>query len=147
MLTRMLNEFAPLMRLQRDMDRLWDVWKGALEGAGPARAYGAAYPGINLWEEGDAAYLEAELPGLNMDDVEVLVAGNEVTLNGRRKIADPEGTVWSRRERAQGEFSRSVTLPWAIDADKVQATLRDGVLNVVLPKAESHKPRKVKVEG
>ncbi len=80
-----------------------------------------------------------------MEDLEVLVSGNEVTITGERKIREPESANWHRRERSQGRFSRTLTLPWEVDADKVQATLRDGVLSVRLPKAESAKPKKVKV--
>jgi len=159
MLARMMNDlnpafgnpafgpFAPLMRLRGEMDRLFENF---FEDLPSARPYGAGYPGVNLWEEGDSAYLEAELPGLTLDDVEVYVTGNEVAINGQRRIggqedAKQDGVNWHRRERSQGRFSRTMTLPWEIDADKVEARLQDGVLTVKLPKCESCKPRKVKV--
>ena len=109
------------------------------------RGYAAGYPGVNLWEDGDTAYIEAKVPGLNMDDIEVLVSGNELTINGERRIAAPENGQYQRRERASGRFSRVLTLPWETDADKVEAKLHDGVLTVTLPKCEACKPRKVKV--
>jgi HSP20 family protein len=133
---------APLLRLHDDMNRLFE---GLFEDMPDARPYGAAYPALNTWEDGDTAYVEAELPGLGMDDVEILVSGNEVTINGQRKIEAAEGATWHRRERSQGKFSRVLSLPWEIDADKVEARLRDGVLTVRLPKCESCKPKKVKV--
>ena len=142
MLTRMLNDVSPLMRLQDGMSELLEDF---FYDTPAVRGYGAGYPGINLWEDGDAAYIEAEMPGLSMEDIEVLVTGNEVTISGERKIAEPEGALFHRRERASGRFSRVLTLPWDIDAEKVQATLRDGVLTVTLPKRESCKPRKVQV--
>lgn len=150
MLARMANDFglglgssfSPLLRLHDDMNRLFE---GFFEDRPAARPYGAAYPAVNSWEDGDSAWLEAELPGLAMEDVEVYMSGNEVTVNGRRKIDAAEGAAWHRRERAQGEFSRTLTLPWEIDADKVEAKLRDGVLTVRLPRCESCKPKKVKV--
>ena len=77
----------------------------------------------------------------------MLVSGNEVTINGRRTIEAPEKATWHRRERSHGQFSRTLTLRWEIDADKVEAKLRDGVLTVTLPKSESHKPKRVKVAG
>jgi HSP20 family protein len=134
--------FAPLLRLHGEMDRMFEDF---FEGAPASRRYGAAYPALNTWEDGDAAYVEAELPGLGMEDIEVLVSGNGVTINGERKIEAAGGANWHRRERGQGRFSRAVTLPGEIDADKVDAKLQDGVLTVRLPRSESHRPKKVKV--
>ena len=152
MLARMNNDYgfalgsavAPLLRLHNDMNRLFE---GFFEDLPDVRPYGAAYPALNTWEDGDSAYVEAELPGLGMDDVEIFVSGNEVTINGQRKIEAADGANWHRRERAQGKFSRMLSLPWEIDADKVEAKLQDGVLTVRLPKCESCKPKKVKVLG
>jgi len=142
MLTRMMNDFAPLFRLHNQMNRLFEDF---YEDAPAARPYGAGYPAVNLWEDGDAAWAECELPGLGMEDIEVLVTGSEVTINGQRKIAEVNDASWQRRERSQGRFSRTFSLPWEIDADKVEAKLLDGVLTVKLPKCESCKPKKVKV--
>jgi HSP20 family protein len=142
MFGRMMNDFAPLMRLQDEMNQLFENFFDDM----PAqRGLSAGYPGVNLWEDGDNAYVEAELPGFGMEDVEVLVTGNELTINGERKIADQTNASYHRRERGRGRFSRTMTLPWEIDADKVQAKLVDGVLTVTLPKAESAKPKKVKL--
>jgi HSP20 family protein len=111
------------------------------------RPYSPAFPAINLWEEGDSAHIEAELPGLTMNDLEVLVMGNQVTINGQRKIEQPKDAAWHRRERSHGKFTRTVTLPWDVDAEKVEAKLQDGVLRVHLPKSEAAKARKVKIQS
>jgi HSP20 family protein len=142
MLARMMNDFAPLARLQDEMNRLFENF---FEDSPARRGYAAGYPGVNLWEDGDIAYVECELPGVNMNDLEIFVTGNELTINGERKIAAAENASWHRRERATGRFSRTLTLPWEVDADKVEAKLLDGVLTVTLPKCESCKPKKVKV--
>jgi len=142
MLTRMMNDFSPLVRLHNEMNRLFD---GFFEDMPRVRPYAASYPALNTWEDGDNAWVEAELPGLGLEDIEVLVNGGEVTINGERKLGEPQGATWHRRERSHGRFSRTLTLPWDVDADKVHATLRDGVLTVQLPKAETAKPKKVKV--
>lgn len=142
MLARMMNDFSPLVRLQEDMNRLFE---GFFEDMPTVRGFGAAYPAMNLWEDGDNAYVESELPGLTLDDIEVYVTGSELTIAGQRKIAEPDKANWHRRERAHGRFSRTLTLPWEIDADKVQASLRDGVLTVTLPRSAAAKPKKVKV--
>jgi HSP20 family protein len=142
LMNRMTNEFAPLMQLQGQMNRLFESFSEDLP---TARPYATAYPALNTWEDGDNAYVEAELPGMSMDDLEIYVAGSELRIAGERKIAEPQGASWHRRERTQGRFTRTLTLPWEIDADKVEATLKDGVLTIKLPKCESCKPRKVKV--
>jgi HSP20 family protein len=134
----------PVLRLHGEMNRLFESF---FEDA-PAlatRPYARGWPALNTWEDGDAAWVEAELPGLAMDDVEVLVSGSDVTINGERRIAAPDNAAWHRRERSQGRFSRTLSLPWEIDADKVEARLQDGVLTVRLPKCETCKPKKVKV--
>ena len=144
MLTRMMNDFtfAPLMRLQDEMNRLFEDFFHDM----PAqRGYAAGYPGVNLWEDGDAAWIETELPGMSMNDVEVLVCGKEVTIKGDRRIGDVKNANYHRRERGSGQFSRTLTLPWEIGAEKVEARLRDGVLTVKLPKSEYARPTKVKV--
>ena len=145
MLARLMNQpYSPLLRLQNDMNRLIE---GFFEDLPESRPYSAGYPALNTWEDGDNAYVEAELPGMTMDDIEVYVLGNELTLSGERKLEQPTDASWHRRERSQGRFSRTLSLPWAIDAEQVEAKLHDGILTVRLPKAESAKPRKIKVLG
>jgi len=142
MMARMMNDFAPLFRLQKDMNSLFET---LLDDRPAVRPYGQSYPALNTWEDADAAYVEAELPGLTMDDVEVYVLGSELTISGERKIEQPQDAAWHRRERSHGRFQRTLGLPWPIDADHVEAKLTDGVLCIRLPKAETAKPKKVKV--
>jgi HSP20 family protein len=142
MIARMMNEFAPLYCLQNDMNRLFEHFFDDLP---QVRPYAASYPAMNTWADGDAAWVEAELPGLSLEDVQVFVNGNQLSISGERKIADQKNATWHRRERAQGNFTRTMTLPWEIDADKVEAKLTDGILTVKLPKCETCKPKKVKV--
>lgn len=145
MAARRTDDLFPLMRLQ---DEVTDLFGNMVEDVLASRGYGATYPGVNVWEDGDNAFVEAELPGMSMDDIEVDVMGNEVTIKGERKIPDPpQNGVYRRRERPQGAFSRMLTLPWEIDAEHVEAKLHDGVLTVRLPKSESAKPRKIKVQA
>jgi len=142
MQARMTNDFAPLFRLQTHMNRLFDQ---LLDDQPSVRPYGQTYPAMNTWEDAEAAYVEAELPGMTMEDVEVYVLGAELTISGERKIAQPQDASWHRRERSHGRFQRTLGLPWPIDADRVEAKLTDGVLWIRLPKAETAKPKKVKV--
>jgi len=83
---------------------------------------------------------------MGMEDVEVLVNGDELTIKGQRKAAEAKEQSFHRQERVIGNFSRTVTLPFDVDAEKVQATLKDGVLRITLPKAASARPRKIEVK-
>src|ERR1700730_18468424 len=96
------------------MSNLSDVFGSMFEDALSARTFGAAYPGVNVWEDGDNVYVEAELPGMTMNDIEATVMGDQVTIKGERKINYPQEGCVRRRERPQGAFSRMLTLPWEI---------------------------------
>ena len=133
----MLDAIDRLNWWTRQVDQLWN---------GAAAAEPAASPALNLWEDGDTFHAEAELPGFKIEDLDLAVAGSELRIRGRRET--PAGKTWAvhRRERPSGEFSRTITFPAEIDADRVQAALQDGVLRVTLPKAPSAKPRRIDVK-
>jgi HSP20 family protein len=109
-----------------------------------ARASGS-HPAINIWEDETAFHAEAEVPGIDLDALEIFVIGRELTVKGERKLERPEGVTEHRSERRAGAFHRVVYLPAEVDASRVEAALRDGVLHITLPKAESAKPRKVHI--
>ena len=133
-----------LQGFQNEMNRLFDRW-----GDGGHSFFGArAYPPLNVWEEGDAAYVEAELPGQDLKDLEIYVTGgNQLTLKGERKQASADKGVWHRQERNFGQFTRTLTLPFPVDPDKVEARLENGVLRIKLAKHESARPRKIEVKA
>jgi len=133
------NPLAGTTQLRREMGELFDNMAWPFGGL-------RAFPALNLWEEGEALFAEAELPGMGMEDVEVLVNGDELTIKGQRKAAEAKEQSFHRQERVIGNFSRTVTLPFDVDAEKVQATLKDGVLRITLPKAASARPRKIEVK-
>jgi HSP20 family protein len=131
-----------LAQFQHEMNRLFDRW------GGPGAAAAPAFPPVNVWEENDHVVLEAELPGLELKGLEIFVTGgNQLSLKGERKTPLAEKAVWHRQERAQGTFQRSLTLPFPVDADKVEARLENGVLRVQLAKHESARPRKIQVKA
>lgn len=105
------------------------------------------FPALNVWEDGDNLMAEAELPGLRIEDVEILVEGDELTIKGRLNAPPLDGANYLRRERVVGEFTRAITLPRPIDSAAVEATLKDGVLTIKLPKAEEAKARKITVRS
>jgi HSP20 family protein len=132
-----------LQQFQGEMNRLFDRWAGT---NGPTAA--ASFPAVNVWEDGEQVFVEAELPGLNLRDLEIYVTGgNQLTLKGVRKPNAPEKGVWHRQERSFGSFVRTLTLPFPVDPEKVDARLEHGVLTVQLAKHESARPRKIPVKA
>ena len=106
------------------------------------------FPLLNAWETGDSFYSEAELPGLALEDLEIYMAdANTLTVKGQRKVPEMAAGQWHRRERAFGTFDRSFTLPGAVNADEVEASLKHGVLTIKLPKAHELRPRKIEVKA
>jgi HSP20 family protein len=137
--------FSPLwnqlQQFQGEVNRAFDRWSGFGSSL-------ASFPTVNVWEEGDQLHVEAELPGLELKDLEIFVTGsNEITLKGQRQLNAPAKGAWHRRERTAGEFVRTLSLPYAVDAEKVEARLENGVLHVTLAKHASARPRKIPVKA
>jgi HSP20 family protein len=134
----------PLHQLRDEMDRLWSgVFAPAADGLLPPMF--RSQPAANVWEQGDALLVEMELPGVKNDQVDISVAGGELSVKVNRPEVEQEGVTYHRRERPVGSFTRVLRLPVEVNADRVEAELRDGVLLVTLPKSDSAKPRKINV--
>ena len=134
----------PLHQLRDEMDRLLTGFMGS---PGDGLSMFRRQPAANVWERPDAFMVEIEAPGVISEQLEISVVGNELSIKIQRPEAAEEGVTYHRRERPQGTFGRVLRLPTEIDADHVVAELRDGVLTLTLPKAESAKPRKISVAG
>lgn len=144
MVFRYLYTPHPMYRLRDDLDRLLTGFLGhwpADQLAGARRGQ----PAVNVWEQDDTLLAEMEVPGLTSDQVDISVVGDELSLKVDRPEPKQEGVTYHRRERPTGSFTRVLRLPVEIDAGRVEAELRDGVLTVTLPKAESARPRKIEV--
>ena len=103
---------------------------------------------VDLWETKDAYHLRADLPGVRPDELEINVTSDSISISGEVKgQADVTEDGWLRQERRVGKFQRAFSLPIAIDPTKVEATFENGVLSLLLPKAESTKPRTIKVNA
>jgi HSP20 family protein len=108
----------------------------------------AAAPALNVWEDESAFFVESDLPDVVMDKLDVTVKdGNRLTITGERKMFEPTNAVWHLQERFAGSFTRELTLPAPVDAEKVDAKFEHGVLRLTLPKSESAKPRKIAVKA
>ena len=123
------------------MDRLMEGWSGAYQ-----RPFAGVFPLVNLTESKDAYFIRAELPGVVAGDLDIQATATSISITGERKIAsENKDARWHRREREAGKFSRMVTMPGEIDPNKVDASLVNGLLTVVVPKAEIAKPRQIAV--
>ena len=148
MLTRSRFSRDPFAAMTRDMDRLFESMfsSAARTLAAEAQTPSLSAP-MNLWEDDNTVYVEMELPGVKLEDLEILATGDELTIKGSRLFDAPENAKWLRRERGAGTFERNTSLPTEVNVDQVEAALRHGVLTVSLPKVERRRPRKVAVKA
>jgi HSP20 family protein len=104
------------------------------------------FPPMNITQDDDNFYLRAEIPGIKPNELSISAVRNRVSLAGKREIQrEHERVSYHRKERADGNFNRTVTLPAEVDAERVDARYADGILTITLPKAEETKPRQITV--
>jgi HSP20 family protein len=134
--------FGDFDRMRREMLRLLDSTTGNTFGDVGA----GVFPPLNITQDEDAFYVRAEIPGIDPKQLSITALRNRVTVAGKREIArEHERVSYHRKERAEGSFNRTFTLPNFIDANAVDASYTDGVLTLKLPKAEDAKPRQIMV--
>lgn len=145
-----IARFHPMpdvVTLREAMDRLFEdsfirpnTWTGLPAGQ-------IAVP-VDLWETPEAYHLRADLPGLTAEDIDINVTADTVAIAGELKgQTDVSGEGYLRQERRHGKFQRAFTLPTQLDSGKVEATFDNGVLTLVMPKAESVRPRQIKINA
>lgn len=129
-------------QLQREVNRLFDATnKGRV-------FHTPTYPSVNIWANQDGQVISAEMPGVRPEDIDIDVTGDALSISGIRKPDDViKEARYHRRERNYGSFSRTVQLPFMVDTNKVEASLKNGVLLINLPRAEADKPRKISVKN
>lgn len=104
------------------------------------------FPLLNVSVTPDHYVVRAELPGIKADELDITVSGNNLTISGERKIPEEHKTAkYHRREREAGKFNRALTLPGPLNSNKVDAKLKNGILTLVIPKAEEAKPKKISI--
>lgn len=145
MIARQQRNVFPVLDLNREMGRLFgDLFDGRL----PVQTHvpqASPFPAINVWETDADVFVETEVPGLKMDDIEIQLLASELSIKGRREVVKNDGVTHHRRERFSGSFERELTIPVEIDAEKVRAELHDGVLTITLPKAAAARAKKIEV--
>jgi HSP20 family protein len=138
------DPFSEMDRLRREMDRMYSSL-AEVRGIAPAAG---VFPALNMSEDDHNLYLRAELPGVAPEDIDITTKENNLILKGERKIAaEGEKVSYHRKERDAGNFRRIISLPTRVDSDKVTAVCKNGVLTVILPKAEETKPRQIAVKS
>lgn len=140
-----LDPFPGLLDIHNEMNRVFDSYFGPRSRPGTGDRVSA--PAVDIHETKDDLVLTAELPGVKEKDVHLSIVGDVLSLRGQR-LAEREVTEenYHRIERWSGSFERHIQLPIPVQADKVRASYRDGVLEVRLPKVEEIKPREIKIE-
>jgi HSP20 family protein len=141
MMTDFSDPFEALFAIQRALDaRKASDWMGS-------RTTGlGSFPPINIFQQGDDFVAIVELPGVDKNDLGIEVKENAIRISGKKTINYEEGASVHRRERVWGVFDRTLSVPIQIDPDAVNAEYRDGVLALFIPRAESDKPRTIKIK-
>jgi HSP20 family protein len=134
------NTWNDFDQLRREMLRLFESSPVGTTGAG-------VFPPLNVTQDGDRFYVRAEVPGVKASELQISAVRNRLTIAGKREIPQENDRVsYHRRERPEGSFNRSITLPAELDTERVEARCVDGILTLVLPKVEEAKPRQIAVK-
>jgi len=134
------DPFDALFRLQRALDqRLDSDWlEDVTTGTG-------AFPPINVFQQGTDFVAVIEMPGVRKEDLSLEARGSTVRISGKKSVDYGDNASMHRRERVAGSFDRTITLPVQVDANRIAAEYRNGMLALTLPRAESDKPKAIKV--
>jgi len=133
------DPFSEIARLQDEMSRHW---------MGEERRAAGFTPAVDIYEDKDAIFVKAELPGVKPDEVNIHVENNILTVSGERKLEKAEDKDgYHRVERLYGNFTRSFALPNNVASDQVEADMTDGVLSVKIPKKAEAQPKKIAVKA
>lgn len=130
---------SDIRRLQHDMDFLFGGTRGPNQ---------ANYPPLNAWINDEGLVVTAEIAGVDPENVQLTVENETLILSGTRESEElPDSTQRRRSERSFGEFNRTLELPFKVDADSVEATVRNGLLQIALPRLPEEKPKKITVNA
>lgn len=135
--SRRSDPFDLMQSMLRDIDDLFGL-----------RAGTATFPAVNVWQGDEAIAITAEIPGVDIADLDISVKDNVLTISGERKLPElHDGARWHRSERSYGRFARSIRLPFAASDDRVEARLTNGVLRIVVARPEEDKPRRIAIKA
>ena len=138
------NPFEEMERMSRQLNLLTNAMFGS---AGVPFSPSGVFPAVNITEDVNKYYVRAELPGIEVDAINLQVSGRNLSISGERKIqSEGKNAKYHRREREEGRFSRIIGLPGDINADNVEAHMVNGVLTVSIAKSEAAKPKQITVK-
>ncbi len=139
--------FREVSRLRREMDRLWEDFFGPGRRALQPMAE-TWLPAVDISESGDKITVKAEVPGMDAKDIEISMVGDTLTVKGEKKSEKEEkGENYHMVERGYGSFVRSFRLPAPVNADKIEANYKNGVLTITCPKKEEVKPKAIEIKA
>lgn len=147
MANSLIRRTRDMRNLQREIDRLFDSFFPTRSSGSDDESTQAVWaPRVDLAESDDAYHIHVDLPGLNREDLNINYQDNQLTISGQRReeMTEKDGE-YVRVERSFGNFYRSFTLPKSVNADDIEATYENGVLNIEVPKAEESKPRQIEI--
>ncbi len=132
-----------LSSLKNQMDKILET----LIGEGEEIKSGSWVPPVDIYETENEIVIKAEVPGVSQEDIEIKIEDDTLIIRGEKKFArDVEREVYHRAERVYGKFQRSFIIPKSIEKDKIKATLKQGVLTIILPKKEEVKPKEISIQ-
>lgn len=135
-----------LLQMQERMTRLFDEFFPRF-GRTEVEPFGGWIPPVDIYETPEKVVIEAEVPGVEKDNIKIEYSNGVLTIKGERKLEkEVKEEDYHRLERAYGSFQRSFSIPSTIDPDKINATYKNGVLKIELPKQEKAKPKEIKIE-
>jgi|SRR3989338_1361415 len=145
--------FSEMARWEQEMERMFDDFFGRRlrpiwdERWWPTRAIGISAPAVDLYEDKEVLVAKVELPGMGKEDIQVNIADHHLTIKGEKKKEEEiKAESYYRSERSYGSFSRTVDLPAEVQVEKAQASFKNGVLEIRLPKSEEAKKKEIKVK-
>ena len=141
--TPTLDPLNALMNLQRELDHVFDNPRGldlGLSGRG-------VFPAVNVFSDQDSYVVRMEIPGVSAEQINIESHGRTLTISGKRESRAPQGGSFHRRERNSGQFSRSLQLPADLDLSRAEASYKQGMLTIRIPKREETKPRQIAVKA
>lgn len=141
----MINRWDPFRDLTVLQDRINRMFNEVGRGSEETAASRTWAPVVDILETEDDLRVRAEIPGMNRDDIEIEVTSESLSIRGERKLPEGDNANYIRVERPYGPFQRSFTIGTPVQPDKVKASYRDGILEVIVPKAEETKPKKIEI--
>jgi HSP20 family protein len=140
------SPFRELEEMRHEMSRMFG-WPGG-HGESESLFESLWSPAVDIVQEGDRYLVKADLPGMKKNEIEITLNGDTLTISGEKKMEnETRDDNTYRSERYYGKFSRSLVLPSTADANKIEATYKDGVLSLTIPKSEEARPKQIKIQS